>query len=143
MECTESQLLEVQSEVEVATVISNTAEYNQLLPKHLGYLTYRLKSEHFLCSFFTSITNLCIVQEKSVNFGTIESGSTKTGTTTVTSCPSGYNTMIIQKVTSWCVLYASSVSGTTLTLGGLNITSNSHTCSAGVYVIYYPSTWNI
>ena len=98
---------------------------------------------HLCCSFFTSITNLCIVQETSVNFGTIASGSSKTGTTTVTACPTGYKTMIVQKVTSWCILYTSSVSGTTLTLGGINMHSGSHTCSAGVYVIYYPSTWSI
>ena len=65
----------------------------------------------------------------------------KTVTTTVTACPTGYSVMIVQKVTVWCVLYTSSVSGTTLTLGGINMHSGSHTCSAGVYVIYYPTIW--
>ena len=35
--------------------------------KCLGYLTYRLKSEHFLCSFFTSITNLTTTETITIN----------------------------------------------------------------------------
>ena len=94
-------------------------------------------------SLNTSITNLVKVQYVSLNFGSINSGANGTKTATVTACPSGYNTMIVPKTTSWCIVYSSSVSGTTLSVSVSNSSSISHTCSCGVYVIYYPSTWNI
>lgn len=96
-----------------------------------------------ISSLDTSITNLIKVQYVSLNFGSINSGATGTKTATVTACPSGYTTMIVPKVTSWCGVSSSSVSGTTLSLTVFNSSSISHTCSTGVYVIYYPSSWNI
>ena len=94
-------------------------------------------------SLSTSITNLVQVQEVAVNMGTIASGSSVTKTATVTACPTGYSSMILVKSTSWCICSLSSVTGTTLTLTGMNLHSGSHTCWISVYVVYYPSTWNI
>ena len=96
-----------------------------------------------VCSLSNSITNLVQVQYVSLNFGTINSGGTSTKTATVTACPTGYSTMIVPKTTSWCGVSSSSVSGTTLSVTIFNSSAISHTCSAGVYIIYYPSTWNI
>ena len=96
-----------------------------------------------ISSLSTSITNLIKVQYVSLNFGTINGSATGTKTATVTACPSGYTTMIVPKVTSWCIVNVSSVSGTTLSVSVQNSSSGPHTCSCGVYVIYYPSTWNI
>ena len=94
-------------------------------------------------SLSTSITNLIKVQYVSLTFGSIDSGANGTKTATVTACPSGYATMIVPKTTSWCIVYSSSVSGTTLSVSVSNSSSISHTCSVGVYVIYYPSSWDI
>jgi len=94
-------------------------------------------------SLSTSIANLIKVQYVALNFGSINSGANSTKTATVTACPSGYTTMIVPKTTSWCIVNSSSVSGTTLSVSVQNSSSISHTCSVGVYVIYYPSTWNI
>ena len=94
-------------------------------------------------SLSTSITNLVQVQYVSLNFGSINSGANSTKTATVTACPSGYTTMIVPKTTSWCIVYSSSVSGTTLSVSVSNSSSISHTCSCGIYVIYYPSSWSI
>ena len=94
-------------------------------------------------SLSDSITNLIKVQYANLNFGSINSGVTGTQTATVTACPEGYSTMIVPKFTSWCVVNISSVSGTTLSVSVLNNSSGSHTCSAGVYVIYYPSSWDL
>ena len=99
--------------------------------------------ESDVSSLSTSITNLVQVQYVSLNFGSINSGANGTKTATVTACPSGYTTMIVPKTTSWCIVYSSSVSGTTLSVSVSNTTTISHTCSCGVYVIYYPSNWNI
>ena len=106
-------------------------------------LFFFCSSVSFCCSFFTSITNLVQVQEVSVNMGTISSGGNSTKTATVTACPTGYSSMILVKTTSWCVCSASSITGTTLSLTGMNPHSGSHTCWITVYVVYYPSTWNI
>ena len=89
------------------------------------------------------ITNLIKVQYVVLDFGSISSGVTGTQTATVTACPDGYSTMIVPKFTSWCVVNVSSVSGTTLSVSVLNNSSGNHTCSAGVYVIYYPSSWDL
>ena len=99
--------------------------------------------ESDVSSLSTSITNLVQVQEVSVNMGTISSGGSSTKTATVTACPTGYSSMILVKTTSWCVCSASSLSGTTLSVTGINLHSGSHTCWITVYVVYYPSTWNI
>ena len=99
--------------------------------------------ECVVSSLSTSITNLVQVQYVTLNFGSINSGANSTKTATVTACPSGYTTMIVPKITSWCIVYSSSVSGTTLSVSVSNSSSISHTCSTGVYVIYYPSSWNI
>lgn len=143
MECTESQLLEVQSEVEVATAISNTAEYNQLLPKHLEYLTYRLKSEHFLCSFFNSITNLIQVQEVNKSTSSVSAGGTSTQTFTVTACPNGYSWKYLSTSTGWGTVSSVSLSDTTLTVTMLNVSNGSHGISFRGVLVYYPSAWNI
>ena len=89
------------------------------------------------------ITNLVQVQEVAVNMGTISSGGSSTKTATVTACPTGYSSMINVKTTSWCVCSASSLTGTTLSLTGMNSHSGSHTCWITVYVVYYPSSWNL
>lgn len=94
-------------------------------------------------SLNNSITNLIQVQEVAVNMGTISSGSNATKTATISACPSDYSTMILVKTTSWCVCSASSVNGTTLSVTGMNLHSGDHTCWITVYVVYYPSTWNI
>lgn len=96
-----------------------------------------------ISSLSDSITNLVQVQEVAVSMGTISSGSNVTETATVTACPTGYSSMIIVKTTSWCVCSASSLTGTTLSVTGMNLHSGSHTCWITVYVVYYPSTWNI
>lgn len=96
-----------------------------------------------ISSLSTSITNLIKVQYVVLNFGTINGGVTGTKTATVTACPRGYTTMIVPKFTSWCIVNSNGVSGTTLSVSVMNNSSGSHTCSCGVYVIYYPSTWNI
>lgn len=96
-----------------------------------------------ISSLSTSITNLVQVQYVSLNFGTINGAATGTKTATVTACPTGYTTMIVPKFSSWCIVNAISVSGTTLSVSVMNTTTDRHTCSCGVYVIYYPSTWNI
>ena len=99
--------------------------------------------ESDVTSLSTSITNLVQVQEVAVNMGTISSGGNSTKTATVTACPTGYSSMIICKTASWCVCSASSVTGTTLSVTGMNLHSGSHTCWITVYVVYYPTTWNI
>ena len=99
--------------------------------------------ESDVSSLSTSITNLIQVKEVAVNMGTISSGGQATKTATVTACPTGYSSMILVKTTSWCVCSASSLTGTTLSLTGMNLHSGSHTCWITVYVVYYPSTWNI
>ena len=90
-----------------------------------------------------SIANLVQVQEVAVNMGTISSGGNSTKTATVTACPTGYSSFIAVKTTSWCICSASSITGTTLSLTGINLHSGRHTCWITVYVVYYPSTWNI
>ena len=99
--------------------------------------------ESDVSSLSTSITNLIQVKEVAVNMGTISSGGQATKTATVTACPTGYSSMILVKTTSWCVCSASSITGTTLSVTGINLHSGSHTCWITVYVVYYPSTWNI
>ena len=99
--------------------------------------------ESDVSSLSTSITNLVQVQKVDVNMGTISSGGIVTKTATVTACPTGYSSMILVKATSWCVCSASSLTGTTLSVSGMNFHSGSHTCGITVYVVYYPSTWNI
>ena len=94
-------------------------------------------------SLNNSITNLCIVQEKAVNMGSINGGGNSTKTTTVTACPTGYSSMVVVKNLSWGILSSSSISGTTLSLTAQNPSSSSHTCWMTVYVIYYPMSWNI
>ena len=96
-----------------------------------------------ISSLDTSITNLVQVQEVAVNMGTISSGGSVTKTATVTACPTGYSSFIAVKTTSWCICSASSVTGTTLSLTGMNLHSGSHTCWITVYVVYYPSSWSI
>ena len=96
-----------------------------------------------ISSLDTSITNLVQVQEVAVNMGTISSGGSVTKTATVTACPTGYSSMIICKTASWCVCSASSVTGTTLSLSPVINILISPTCWITVYVVYYPSTWNI
>ena len=58
--------------------------------------------ECVVSSLSTSITNLVQVQYVTLNFGSINSGANSTKTATVTACPSGYTTMIVPKITSWC-----------------------------------------
>ena len=99
--------------------------------------------ECVVSSLSTSITNLVQVQAVNVNMGTISSGGVVTKTATVTACPTGYSSMILVKATSWCVCSGSSLTGTTLSVTGMNFHSGSHTCGITVYVVYYPSTWNI
>ena len=99
--------------------------------------------ESDVTSLSTSITNLVQVQEVAVNMGTISSGGNGTKTATVTACPTGYSSMILVKTTSWCVCSASSLTGTTLSVTGMNLHSGSHTCWITVYVVYYPSNWNL
>ena len=94
-------------------------------------------------SLSTSIANLVQVQEVAVNMGTISSGGNVTKTASVTACPTGYSSMILVKTTSWCVCSASSLTGTTLSVTGMNLHSGSHTCWISVYVVYYPSAWSI
>lgn len=107
----------------------------------LEVLTNNLESD--VNSLDNSITNLCIVQEKAVNMGSIGGGGNSTKTTTVTACPTGYSSMIVVKNLSWGILSSSSISGTTLSLTAQNPSASSHTCWITVYVIYYPSSWNI
>ena len=99
--------------------------------------------ECVVSSLSDSIANLVQVQEVAVNMGTISSGGQATKTATVTACPTGYSSMILVKTTSWCVCSASSLTGTTLSVTGMNLHSGSHTCWSTVYVVYYPSTWKI
>ena len=89
------------------------------------------------------ITNLCKIKQVSISFGSINAGSTSTKTATVTACPSGYSYLIIPRVTSWCIISSSSLNNTTLSVTGMNVSGSSHTCSAIVNVIYYPSSWDI
>lgn len=96
-----------------------------------------------ITSLSGSITNLVQVQEVAVNMGTISSGGNATKTATVTACPTGYSSMINLKTTSWCICSASSLTGTTLSVTGMNLHSGSHTCWITVYVVYYPSSWSI
>ena len=99
--------------------------------------------ESDVTSLSDSITNLVQVQEVAVNMGTIASGSNVTKTATVSACPTGYSSFIAVKTTSWCICSASSITGTTLSVTGMNLHSGGHTCWITVYVVYYPSTWNI
>ena len=101
------------------------------------------RAECVICSLSDSIANLVQVKEVAVNMGTISSGGSSTKTATVTACPTGYSSMILVKTTSWCVCSASSLTGTTLSVTGMNLHSGSHTCWITVYVVYYPSSWNL
>lgn len=142
-----SDLQEGKADTEHSHTTSTVVERNAL--SHIGTSVNALQSvvneavDEKVGSLITSITNLIKVQYANLNFGSINSGVTGTQTATVTACPEGYSTMIVPKFTSWCVVNVSSVSGTTLSVSVLNNSSGSHTCSAGVYVIYYPSSWDL
>lgn len=142
-----SDLQEGKADTEHSHTTSTVVERNAL--SHIGTSVNALQSvvneavDEMVGSLSTSITNLVQVQEVAVNMGTISSGGNSTKTATVTACPTGYSSMILVKTTSWCVCSASSVTGTTLSVTGMNLHSGSHTCWITVYVVYYPSTWNI
>ena len=131
------------SSVEVTTSSSGTVTLGLSVSVADNIIVSDGRAECVVCSLSDSIANLIKVQYVSLNFGSINSGANGTKTATVTACPSGYNTMIVPKITGYCSVYSSSVSGTTLSVSVTNITTISHTCSAGVYVIYYPSSWDI
>lgn len=72
-----------------------------------------------------------------INCGSVAGGGTKTGTATVPSCPDGYSYSVTINRSPWGTVVDTTLSGTTLSIQGLNPTTGTQTIEFNFTIIYY------
>lgn len=90
-----------------------------------------------------SITNLVQIQSVTFSYGSLTINSTSTQTKTVKARPDGMNSVVITRIQNYCTIQDAVLNDTNLSLTVQNQSSGTHTCSATVLLVYFPSNWSI